>query len=107
MDTAPVLDRVFEALADPYRRQLLVALLDHDSQDDPCRDPLNIVADDIDPETLEIELVHRHLPKLEKKGFIRWNQKSNEISPGPTWDEIEPLLALLDEHQEELPPGWP
>lgn len=106
MNTISNSDRVFEALSDPYRRQLLVALLDHNPQDDHDRDPLNIVADEVEPETREIEVVHRHLPKLEEMGFVRWNQETNEISKGPRWDEIEPLLTLIHNHRDELPDGW-
>ncbi len=106
MNSAPIPDQIFEGLADPYRRQLLVALLDHNPQDDRDRDPLDIVADDIEPETLEIELIHKHLPKLEEMGYIRWNKETNEISKGPDWDDVEPLLTLIYDHQDELPDEW-
>lgn len=106
MQTSSRADALFEALSNPYRRQLLVALLDHNPQDDDDRDPLNIVSDDIEPAVLETELLHRHLPKLEQMGFINWNQESNEISKGSDWIEIEPLLTLIENHQNELPDGW-
>jgi hypothetical protein len=83
-----------------------VALLNHNPQDDDDRDPLNIVADDIEPEVLEIELVHNHLPKLEDMGFISWDRTANEISKGPNWEEIAPLLKLIHDHQDELPEDW-
>ena len=51
--------RSLSALADPYRRQLLLALLDHNPQDDDDRDPLNIVEGDEEPEVLETE-TRRH-----------------------------------------------
>ncbi|WP_340102166.1 DUF7344 domain-containing protein [Salinibaculum salinum] len=104
MTQAP--DALFEALSDPYRRQLLVALLDHNPQDDSDRDPLNVVSDDVEPEVLETALFHSHLPKLEEMGYIRWDRDSNEISKGPEWDEIEPLLTLIHDHQDELPEDW-
>jgi len=100
------LDTVFEALSNPYRRQLLVALLDHNPQDDDDRDPLDVSSTDIEPDVLESELFHNHLPKLEDMGYITWDQESNEISKGPEWDEIEPLLTLIHDHQDELPDGW-
>lgn len=100
-------DELFAALSSPYRRQLLVALLEHNPQDDDDRDPLNIVADDVEPEVLEIELLHKHLPKLEEMAFVTWNREADEISKGPRWAEIEPLVTLVDDHQDELPDGWP
>ncbi len=106
MAGSPGPDDLFEALSDPYRRQLLVALLDHNPQDDSDRDPLDVVSDDIEPEVLETALFHKHLPKLEKMGYINWDQDSNEISKGPDWAEIEPLLTLMHDHQDELPEEW-
>lgn len=106
MSEYPRADDLFESLSNSYRRQLLVALLDHNPQDDDDRDPLNLVSDDIEPEVLEIHLFHNHLPKLEEMGFITWDRETNEISKGPDWVEIEPLLSLIEDHQEELPDGW-
>lgn len=99
-------DALFEALSDPYRRQLLIALLDHNPQDSTDRDPLNVVSDDIEPAVLETTLFHKHLPKLEEMGYISWDRNSNKISKGPDWDEIEPLLTLIQDHRDELPEDW-
>lgn len=97
---------VYTALSHPYRRQLLVALLEHNPQDDTDRDPLNIVSDGDEPAVLQLELFHNHLPKLEAMGYTSWDRDSNSISKGPNWDEIEPLLTLIETHQDELPDGW-
>ena len=104
--TSSSVDEIFEALSDPYRRQLLLSLLEHNPQDDDDRDPLNIISDDVEPEVLEIELVHNHLPKLEEMGFIRWDRDANEIRKGPNWGDIAPLLILIEEHGDELPDDW-
>jgi hypothetical protein len=69
---------ILDALSDSYRRQPLVALLQHNPQDDEDSDPLNIVADaDEDRQLLEAKMVHVHLPKLEKLGFIAWDPEEN------------------------------
>ena len=52
------------------------------------------------------ELFHIHLPKLEEMGYITWDQNTNQISKGPKWDEIAPLLQLIYNHQDELPDKW-
>lgn len=98
---------MFGALSDPYRRQLLIALLDHNPQDDHDSDPLNVFseADEV-ADTLEIELVHTHLPKLEAEGFIEWDQETGNISKGPNWHTIEPILQILHDHRDELPDNW-
>lgn len=99
-------DDLFVALSNSYRRQLLVALLEHNPQDDYDRDPLNIVSEDVEPEVLELSLYHRHLPKLEQMGFVTWDRETNEIRKGPDWNEIEPLLTLMYDHRDELPEDW-
>ena len=95
-----------DALSDRYRRELLVALLDSNPQDDDDRDPLNVIDPPVEPEVLEVELVHKHLPKLEAMGFIEWDTDTGEIAKGPDWDDIEPLLVLIDTHRDELPDDW-
>jgi DNA-binding MarR family transcriptional regulator len=99
-------DTAVAALSNPYRRQLLVALLEHNPQDDDDRDPLDLLSETEESTVLESELVHNHLPKLEKMGYITWDRPTNEISKGPKWDEIAPLLTLINDHQDELPDGW-
>lgn len=60
-----------------------------------------------DSEIAEIELKHTHLPKLADAGYIEWDRETGRISKGPNFDEIEPLLELLENHADELPPDWP
>ncbi|MGA9401220.1 hypothetical protein [Haladaptatus sp.] len=45
---------------------------------------------------------HVHLPKLEDYGYIDWNRISEQVTKGPQFDEIKPLLTLLVENQEIL-----
>lgn len=52
-------------------------------------------------------LVHTHLPKLAEAGYIEWDRESGTIEKGPAFDEIEPLLELIEENAEELPRDWP
>lgn len=100
------IDTALDALTDPYRRQLLVALITHNPQDDDDRDPLDILTGEEEPDVLQTELVHRHLPHLADKGYITWNRDTNEISKGPNWDEVAPLLELIHDHRDDLPDGW-
>lgn len=100
--------RVFEALANPYRQQVLFALVEANPQDDHNRDPMGLLADGEtdNPAVTQIALTHTHLPKLADMGFIEWNRETGEISKGPDWDEIAPLLQLLHDHRDELPESW-
>lgn len=100
------LNSVFRALENRYRRQLLVALSEENPQDDDDRDPLDIVAPRDEPDALETELVHRHLPMLEEAGYIEWDRENNTIRRGPRRDEIGPIVELIRNHRDELPDGW-
>lgn len=97
-------DEMVEALANVQRRKLLVALLEHNPQDDA---PVTVV-DEADAEVFErlVSMRHVHLPKLADAGFIIWDDESHEVSKGPNFEEIRPLLELLDDHAEELPEDW-
>lgn len=106
MSPASDLRTALRVLQAPYRRQLLIAMSNENPQDDEDRDPLDIVAPEDEPDVLETELVHNHLPMLEDEGYIKWDKDDNKITKGPNWDEIEPLIELLDEHRDELPDGW-
>jgi len=99
-------DKMLSALSSPYRRELLVALTDHNPQDDDDLDPLELLDDDTQADVFEMELVHNHLPKLEEMGYINWDRDTGQISKGPNWDEIAPLLSLIHNHRDELPDGW-
>lgn len=39
-------------------------------------------------------------------GFIEWDRETHEISKGPNWEHIGPIIKLVHDHQDELPDGW-
>ncbi|WP_276254029.1 transcriptional regulator [Halomontanus rarus] len=96
MDTSSY-DSVFDALAASERRQLLIALLEHDSQETsvllgvPWR--ISQSHDEL------VRHRHVHLPKLDDYGFIEWDRTEQRVTKGDRFDEIEPLVELLCEHQ--------
>lgn len=98
-------DKLLEALSDGYRRELLLALSDHNPQDDDDPDPLDIHGSDTDA-VAELNIFMNHLPMLEKVGIIEWDQERDKITKGPDWEEFEPLLRLMKEHQDDLPAEW-
>jgi hypothetical protein len=99
----PGIDRVFESLKRRRRRLVLLALK---------RGSVETEADVMvrggdETGAAEIDLYHSHLPKLAEAGYIEWDPDTGEISEGPRFDEVEPLLELIERHADELPPGWP
>lgn len=93
-------DRLLETVADRQRRVVLLLLKRGAVEDE--RDLLFRSKDET-----KAALVHNHLPKLEEAGYIEWDRESGTIEKGPEFDEIEPLLELIEEHSDELPQDWP
>jgi hypothetical protein len=101
------MDAAFDALANRYRRSLLLSLLEHNPQEET--DPHLAPDEAVDDETLaalEADIAHKHLPKLEAAGVIEWDRDAEQIVKGPKFDEIRPLLLLIAEHSDELPADW-
>ena len=98
-------DEMVDALADVQRRKLLVALLEHNPQDDA---PVVIAGSEEEGEAVDrlVKMNHVHLPNLEELGFIEWDRDANEVSKGENFEEIRPLLELLVNHEDELPADW-
>ena len=106
--TAPSsLDRVFDALNHPYRRRILLLVSEHNPRDEDEFSVEELATEDDELELLRTELYHAHLPKLAESGYIEWDQNIQSIRRGPNFDEIAPLLRLMDDHQDELPEEWP
>ncbi|KTG30503.1 DUF7344 domain-containing protein [Haloferax profundi] len=103
---SPRLDDAFDALGNIHRRRLLMDLCEGDVG--RLGRATQVVADggDADNEQLEVELYHLHLPKLDGAKFITWDRESGAIERGPRFDEIEPVLRLLDRNASELPESW-
>ena len=98
-------EHLLDALTSIQRRKLLMALLDHNPQDDSP----TIIGDNQTEEeemTHLIDMKHVHLPKLEEYGFITWDQDNNEVTRGPKFEEIRPLLRLLKDNEDALPEDW-
>lgn len=79
-------DDMVDALADVQRRKLLVALLEHNPQDDA---PVVIADSDSEADAVErlVTMQHVHLPKLADYGFIKWDEETHEVTKGPKFDE--------------------
>lgn len=103
-------DRVFEVMSHRDRRRLLVALRKHTDTEDPQYDVgalSEAIVQDGDAEQAQVQMVHRHLPKLEDFGYVRWDREAGTVEKGPEWTALEPFLGLLDDHGPELADDLP
>ena len=88
-------DQITKALGHKMRRELLVELLAHNP----------VQADELrESEGEKTALFHSHLPTLDDLDYIVWNRAAATITKGPNWEEIEPVVRLLSENTECLPP---
>jgi len=95
-------DTHLDTLGHVDRRRLLLALLNAEEA------ALPIELDQLEYETADRDVLvsfhHSHLPKLEDLGFVDADPDHHAVTTGPRFEEIKPLLELLDTHRDRLPP---
>lgn len=96
-------DSQLQALSAVERRRLLYAL----SRANPDHGASVDVTELIDDSDLSVSMHHVHLPKLEDMGLVDVEQERQRVRRGEHFDEIEPLLRILDRHEDDLPTDWP
>jgi hypothetical protein len=45
---------------------------------------------------------HVHLPKLDAAEYVDWDRETDDVRPGPRFDEIRPLLEVLLENRDRV-----
>lgn len=95
-------DMLMEALANEQRRRLLLHLLETDPQLDfpPLDEDRQRSPEEARRE--QIALYHNHLPMLEGAGFIDWDEEAGEVTKGPAFEDLEPLLQFLRDDWDEV-----
>ncbi|WP_241692766.1 hypothetical protein [Haloarcula salina] len=98
----PGLDRVFEALFTRRRRLILFMLKRSDPR--PVVDflPRSAKAS----ESTSMQLQQDDLPRLASLGYIDWDREAGEVSKGDRFEELEPMLDLLEDHADEFHASW-
>lgn len=99
-------DELFEMLSVAPRRRILAALKKRNPRQEDEFETQAFARND-EFERYVLELTHNHLPELDAANFIDWDRETDTIVRGSRFEEIEPLLRLLQEHQDELPDDWP
>ncbi|WP_336037996.1 hypothetical protein [Halobacterium yunchengense] len=103
--TSPSFDSHLDALGHVDRRRLLLALLDARADGDL---PVEVsqVAHGAAETDGGLSMHHVHLPKLDDYGFVDADADGDAVTTGPRFDEIRPLLELLDANREQLADDW-
>lgn len=98
------LDDIFEIMANEHRRRLLSELSTSSSQAEATVTvPTDVVREPNEVEQVRIELYHNHLPKLVDMELIEWYNRPREVQTGARYEEVQPVVELLENHAEELP----
>ncbi|ODR79359.1 hypothetical protein BG842_21310 [Haladaptatus sp. W1] len=96
------LDTSFEILANTYRRQLLFSLLEHDHLDgDQPHVPADVSNTDERERQFSLRMRHVHLPMLSAADVIEWNWDENTVWRGPRFEDIRPLVQMVQEQADE------
>ena len=96
------LDAAFDALADSRRREILLRLAAVAPDGQTSLGSGAIASGDEDVDTVRTELYHVHLPKLAEAGYVEWAGDALVVSPGPRFEEIAPLVDLLNDPRLDL-----
>ena len=100
-----MLEKALSALANKYRRRLLVALVEHNPQDEVSVLE-GVHTGEKGRERLKAEMYHIHLPKLEESGLIQWDGETLTVSRGPQFEQVRPVLESIDTHSDPEADGW-
>ena len=100
-----VSDDLFNALADPYCRRVLITLLEEDAKKETAI-PEAIHRGETSLDRLNTEMHHLHLPKLEKLGFIDWDREAQLVTRGPKFEDVRQYLQVIYEERDKLPNSW-
>ncbi|WP_455429697.1 DUF7344 domain-containing protein [Natrinema altunense] len=99
-------DNFFRSVVNVQRRRLLVHMLSHNPEDESKLYTDDIETSEMEAARLLTEMKHTHLPLLEDYGFIDWDRDTHEVTKGPEFDEIRPLLEMMINNKDELPDDW-
>lgn len=66
-----------------------------------------VESDETDSPSTKVILYHQHLPHLDTLGYIDWDRETETIAKGWNFEEVLPLIEVLEDKQGTLPGSWP
>ena len=108
---ATAVDTLFDTLSHHVRREV-IRYFEQEVEDDTAtlRELVVTVSEQttqVESQRTQLSLEQVHLPKLADAGFISWDHETGVVTRGPRFDEVRPLIELLDRHADGLPANWP
>ncbi|QLG60244.1 ArsR family transcriptional regulator [Halorarum salinum] len=112
------LDELLTSLSHRTRRSILLTLAADNPRDeeeftspdadegDDASDEDEFASADFDAELFEAKVRYEHLPQLDRAGLIEWNREADTVTRGPNFEELRPLVDLINEHRDEFPDDW-
>lgn len=92
---------IFQTLAAGTRRQIIGSLLEvQPDRELELPEAANLPNYRIDPETLQTNLVHNHLPMMAEAGFVEWGRDPFYVKQGPRFDEVAAVILAIDAYDE-------
>lgn len=92
---------IFRTLTISTRRRIIGSLLEvPPDRKISLPEAANLPGHRVDPEVLTTNLVHEHLPLMERAGFIEWEREPFCVGRGPRFEEPAAVLLAIDEYEE-------
>lgn len=107
MSSDTALSEALRTVANEHRRRLLAGLVERDTRESYTFHVSGEASNPEERNRLRTLIYHSHLPMLEDAGYVEWDRAETKLARGPQFDEIRPLIELLDEHADDLPASWP
>lgn len=100
-------NEIYRVLAHENRRMVVVSLLETpEGREVPLPRAAQKPDPEKDPQTLELELRHQHLPMMAASDFVEWEEDPFFVRRGPHFDEIgavfDTQIDNLDGYPKEL-----
>ncbi len=87
----------------PLRRLLLELFHTTPVPDTPFTDDVDLEWDELE---LLFEFRNHLLPALENAGFVDYDTENGLFRRGPNFEDVRPVLQLIDDHRDEVPDDW-
>ncbi|WP_101296050.1 transcriptional regulator [Halegenticoccus soli] len=94
-------NKIVSALRAVSQHRIMVALMGHNSESEAAvqRPDDELVA--VEEAVVKDELIQSTLPMLVERGVVDWDHETDTVSAGPTFEEIQPLLAGPSQSRDE------